>query len=145
MRHIKYYGYFTDNHDCAMRQPASEEEEAAKIEFNSLRDLYMYGLALYDGEESVEKYKNMSLEELENANAALDIGFGAPFLYYAEDENYKVCFDIGLLKGDSYVPAMHLDGHPDEEEAFDGYLDIDVPHKVIKVFCPYDEDIFYED
>lgn len=145
---MKYFGYFTDNYDCAMRQPASEDETAIKIAFNSLEDLYMFGLALYDDEEDISEYENMSREELEEANASADLGFGSPFLYYAEDENGNVCFDAGLTNEEDFdVPAMHLDGYEKDEEDFHGNLNIDgIPIKVIKAFCPYNlEDLDDED
>ena len=148
---MKYFGYFTDNYDCAMRQPLSGEDAAAKVVFDNPIDIFKYALALYNNYSTWAKVvKDYELDEdalktvddwRELWENEVDYGFGAPFLYYAEDENGNVIFDSGYLNGGDYdEPDMVLDG---EETKFDGNLNIkDIPHKVEKIFYAFDPEGF---
>ena len=143
---MKYIGYFSNNYDCRNRQSCSGEDVGAKIEFDSLEDLYKFAICIATDEPSWDDYLEewgyeegeLSVQDLEDTVADQDIGDGSPFLFYATDEDGNVVYDLGALEGWGDEPAYRLEG----PEADFGYYGMDdyhpVPNKVLATYVLQD-------
>ena len=125
---MKYIFNYTDNNGAASRGSEKDTYYEEEYEFKNDREALLKVLEI-QGQSEDDNFNYYSDEELNDYANEIDVGFGAPVVFYVENEKGEKIFDSGIdidewKASQSDDENYGEDDYEDTDEDFEEYDDI---------------------
>lgn len=120
---MKYIFNYTDNNSAASRGLDRDTFYEEELEFKNDKEALLKVLEIQEQADD-DDFSSYSEEELSDYANEIDVGFGAPVVFYVENEKGEKIFDSGLDIDEWKASQSDDENYGEDDDDYEEYDDI---------------------